>query len=412
MNKKYCRFCGKEIKHNFIDLGLSPLSNSYIKKEMFGCSQRFFPLNVGVCENCFLVQTTGEYDTPEEIFSDYAYFSSFSTSWLKHAKDYVDFVSEKYNLSTKSFVVEIASNDGYLLQYFKEKNIPVLGIEPAHNVANVAEKEKGIPTVSEFFTSNLAHDLVTKKKKADLIIGNNVLAHVPNINDFVEGIKILLSEDGFVTMEFPHLLQLINNNQFDTIYHEHFSYLSFSVVQRVFKAHNLKLFDVQELPTHGCSLRIFACHEDCQSFGISDSVSKMLIKEEKANFNSIEGYLSFDKSAKKVKRDLLSKLISIKESGKTIIGYGAAAKGNTLLNYCGIRQDFLDYVVDKSPYKQDTYLPGSCIPVYSPEKIKETKPDYILILPWNLRNEISKELSYVKEWKCKFIVAIPTIEIF
>lgn len=235
---------------------------------------------------------------------------------------------------------------------------------------------------------------------------------MPNINDFVEGIKILLSQDGFVTMEFPHLLQLINNNQFDTIYHEHFSYLSFSVVQRVFKAHNLKLFDVQELPTHGGSLRIFTCHEDCQSFGISDSVSKMLIKEEKANFNSIEGYLSFDKSAKKVKRDLLSKLISIKESGKTIIGYGAAAKGNTLLNYCGIRQDFLDYVVDKSPYKQDTYLPGSCIPVYSPEKIKETKPDYILILPWNLRNEISKELSYVKEWKCKFIVAIPTIEIF
>lgn len=412
MNKKYCRFCGKEIKHNFIDLGLSPLSNSYIKKEKFGCSQRFFPLNVGVCENCFLVQTTGEYDTPEEIFSDYAYFSSFSSSWLKHAEDYVDFVTEKYNLSTKSFVVEIASNDGYLLQYFKEKNIPVLGIEPAHNVANVAKKEKGIPTVSEFFTSNLAHELVKKKKKADLIIGNNVLAHVPNINDFVEGIKILLSQDGFVTMEFPHLLQLINNNQFDTIYHEHFSYLSFSVVQRVFKAHNLKLFDVQELPTHGGSLRIFTCHEDCQSFGISDSVSKMLIKEEKANFNSIEGYLSFDKSAKKVKRDLLSKLISIKESGKTIIGYGAAAKGNTLLNYCGIRQDFLDYVVDKSPYKQDTYLPGSCIPVYSPEKIKETKPDYILILPWNLRNEISKELSYVKEWKCKFIVAIPTIETF
>ena len=412
MKKKYCRFCGKEIKHNFINLGLSPLSNSYIRKEDYGCSQRFFPLNVGVCENCFLVQTTGEYDTPEEIFSDYSYFSSFSSSWLKHAKDYVEFVSTKFNLSSDSFVVEIASNDGYLLQYFKEKNIPLLGIEPAHNIASIAVNEKGIPTLSEFFTSELAQKLANKNEKADLIIGNNVLAHVPNINDFVEGIRILLKDTGFVTMEFPHLLQLIKNNQFDTIYHEHFSYLSLIAVKRIFEAHHLKIFDVQELSTHGGSLRIFACKENCQNYSINGAVCKVLEDESKCRLNSIDGYLSFDDCAKKVKRDLLSKLISIKNQGKTIIGYGAAAKGNTLLNYCGIRQDFLDYVVDKSPYKQNTYLPGSYIPVFSPQKIKVTKPDYILILPWNLRTEISNELSYVKEWNCKFIVAIPKVEIF
>ena len=411
MKKKYCRFCGKEIKHSFIDLGLSPLSNSYIKKENFGCSQRFFPLNVGVCENCFLVQTTGEYDTPEEIFSDYAYFSSYSSSWLKHAKEYVDFVTDKFKLTKKSFVVEVASNDGYLLQYFKEKNIPILGIEPAHNVAAVAVKERGIPTLSEFFTQDLAKKLATKQK-ADLIIGNNVLAHVPNINDFVSGLRELLSETGFITMEFPHLLELIKNNQFDTIYHEHFSYLSLSVVERIFNKHGLKIFDVQQLNTHGGSLRIFACHDSCSKYEESDSVNIIRNIEKEAQFNTIDGYLSFEQNAIKVKRDLLSALIRIKEDGKSIVAYGAAAKGNTLLNYCGIRQDFIDYAVDKSPYKQDSYLPGSCIPVYAPQKILETKPDYILILPWNLRSEITKELEYVKQWNCKFIVAIPHIEIF
>ncbi|WP_019552558.1 class I SAM-dependent methyltransferase [Propionispira raffinosivorans] len=411
MRKKiFCRFCQHEIKHTFIDLGMSPLSNSYISMDKSEQGQISYPLHVRVCDQCFLVQLE-EFETPSDIFNDYAYFSSFSTSWLKHAKDYVEYMVKNHDINNHSQVVEIASNDGYLLQYFKEVDIPVLGIEPAKNVAEVAKKEKGIPTISEFFGTALAQKLVSEGKKADLLLGNNVLAHVPDINDFVAGMKILLADDGIVTMEFPHLLNLIEKNQFDTIYHEHFSYLSFLTVQQIFAAHGLRLFDVQEWATHGGSLRIFACHANCSRYIVSDNVARILEKEKKAGLDQINTYLTFSESVKKVKYDLLSCLIELKRQNKNIVVYGAAAKGNTLLNYCGIRQEFIDYAVDMNPHKQNTLLPGSCIPVYSPDKIRETKPDYILILPWNLKEEIMQQLHYVKAWGAKFLLPIPEVEI-
>jgi len=411
MEKKiFCRFCHHEIKHTFVDLGMAPLSNSYVKMNSSEHGQMTYPLHVRVCNQCFLVQLE-EFESPSDIFSDYAYFSSFSTSWIKHAKAYTDYMVENYAIGKDSQVIEIASNDGYLLQYFKEKNIPVLGIEPAENVAEVARNEKGIPTISKFFGVPLAKKLVHEGRKANLLLGNNVLAHVPDINDFVEGMKILLAADGVITMEFPHLLNLIEKNQFDTIYHEHFSYLSFLTVQKIFMLHGLRIFDVQEWSTHGGSLRIFACHVDCFNYKTTDYVESITQQEKQAGLDKLHIYTGFSEKVKNVKYDLLACLIELKKANKSIVAYGAAAKGNTLLNYCGIRQDFIDYAVDINPHKQNIMLPGSRIPVYNPEKISQTKPDYILILPWNLKEEIIQQLSYVKEWGAKFILPIPEVEI-
>ena len=409
MEKKCCRFCQTELMETFVDLGMSPLSNSYIPMEASDRGQMTYPLHAYVCPHCFLVQLE-EYETPQDIFSDYAYFSSYSTSWLAHAKAYTEEMMKDFGIDMSSHVVEVASNDGYLLQYFRQAGVPVLGIEPAENVAEVARKERDIPTVSEFFGETLAKRLRDEGKSADLLIGNNVLAHVPDITDFVEGLHVLLADEGFITMEFPHLLRLMEKTQFDTIYHEHFSYLSLLTVQQIFAAHGLRVFHVQELPTHGGSLRIFACHE-ATARETRPSVAALLDAERAAGLDRIETYRAFTEKVRKVKRDLLACLIDLKRQGKTIVGYGAAAKGNTLLNYCGIRQDFLDYVADRSPHKQNTLLPGSRIPVVAPEEIERTRPDYVLILPWNLQEEIVKQLDGIRAWGGKFIVPIPDVQV-
>ena len=368
-----------------------------------------YPLEVYVCDNCFLVQLD-EFESPENIFSDYAYFSSYSDTWLKHAKNYVDKMVGLFNLNTQSSVIEIASNDGYLLQYFVEKGIPVLGIEPARNVAEAAI-EKGIPTEIVFWDTKTAKRLASEGKYADLLLGNNVLAHVPNLNDFVEGLKILLNQQGVITMEFPHLMRLMEETQFDTIYHEHFSYFSFLTVEKVFNAHGLTIFHVEELSTHGGSLRIYACHKEDNTKNISRQVLKLREREIDSGYSNIDYYLAFDDKVKAVKRDLLKFLIQAKEEGKSVAGYGAPAKGNTLLNYCGIRTDFIEYTVDRNPYKQGRYLPGSHIPIQSPDMIKETKPDYVFILPWNIKDEIMEQMSYIREWGGKFVIPIPKVEI-
>jgi 2-polyprenyl-3-methyl-5-hydroxy-6-metoxy-1,4-benzoquinol methylase len=406
---KSCRFCNTHLKHTFVDLGMSPLSNAFISQEKLDRAEKFYPLHAYVCNNCFLVQLES-FESPEEIFSDYVYFSSYSDSWLLHSKNYVELVTERFKLNQQSLVIEIASNDGYLLQYFKEKQISVLGIEPAENVALVAE-EKGIPSLVKFFGVRTAKELVSEGKQADLLLGNNVLAHVPDINDFVAGMKIILKPDGILTMEFPHLLQLIEKNQFDTIYHEHFSYLSFLTVERVFAHHGLTLFDVEEIPTHGGSLRIYGKHQEEDKLAISDRVTKLKEKEIKAGLDKIETYLAFDRKTKAIKRQLLSFLIEAQEKGKTVVGYGAPAKGNTLLNYCGIRTDLLDYTVDRSPHKQGLFLPGTHIPIYDPDKIRETKPDYVLILPWNLKNEVIEQMADIQKWGGKFVVPIPEVTV-
>lgn len=409
MQKVKCRFCGQELKDTFVNLGLSPLSNSYVKKDALNKGEYFFPLHVRVCQNCFLVQLE-EYESPADIFTDYAYFSSYSDLWLAHAKKYVEMVTKRFSLTENSQVVEIASNDGYLLQYFLEKNIPVLGIEPAKNVAKVAIA-KGIHTISEFFGATLAEKLVTEKGRADLLLGNNVLAHVPDLNDFVAGLNILLNDDGVITMEFPHLLNLIAENQFDTIYHEHFSYLSLLTVQKVFATHGLRIFAVQELNTHGGSLRIFACKESCLKHQQEESVGQLLVKEIAFGLDKIDTYLDFSEKVKKVKYDLLQLLVELKNQGKTIVAYGAPAKGNTLLNYCGVKNEFLDYTVDRSPHKQGLFLPGTQIPILDPAEILQTKPDYVLILPWNLKEEIMSQLEYIRQWEAKFILPIPKVEV-
>ena len=410
MNSCYCRFCGEILSHTFVDLGMSPLCESYVKPEQLNQMEPFYPLHVYVCSSCFLVQLQ-EYVSPDEIFSDYAYFSSYSDTWLQHAKDYTEKMVELFKLHETSQVVEIASNDGYLLQYFAQKQVPVLGIEPAANVAEVAIK-KGIPTVVKFFGQKTAHELVEKGKRADLLVGNNVLAHVPDINDFVSGMKIFLSPEGVITMEFPHLMRLMSGNQFDTIYHEHFSYLSLLTVEKVFARHGLTIFDVEELSTHGGSLRIYACHSSDTSKPTSQQLKELRSREEIAGFNNLSHYFSFAEKVKETKFKLLDFLITAKRQGKSIAGYGAPGKGNTLLNYCGIRCDFIDYTVDRNPYKQGQLLPGTHIPIFHPDKIKETKPDYILILPWNLKDEIMKQMSYVRDWSGQFVVPIPSVEIY
>ncbi|MEW5895447.1 MAG: class I SAM-dependent methyltransferase [Candidatus Omnitrophota bacterium] len=404
-----CRFCNEEVSKLFVSLGSSPLANSYLTKERLDRTEPFYPLEAYVCDKCFLVQLF-EFETAENIFSDYAYFSSYSDTWLKHSKAYVEKMMREFGINQKSFVVEIASNDGYLLQYFIQKDVPVLGIEPARNVAQIA-RERGIPTEAVFFGTKEAERLRREGKCADLVLGNNVLAHVPDLNDFVEGMKIILKPKGIITMEFPHLLRLMENNQFDTIYQEHFSYFSFLTVEKVFLAHGLVLFDVEELPTHGGSIRIFARHQSDTAKAVSDRVREMEERERVMGFLDINHYLKFDEKVRQIKRDLLLFLIQAKQEGKVIVGYGAAAKGNTLLNYCGIRKDFLEYVMDKNPYKQGRYLPGSRILIEKPEKILETKPDYVLILPWNIKREITEQLSFIRSWGGKFIVPIPRLEV-
>ena len=409
MNLRECRFCGATLEHTFVDLGMSPLSNAYLRFEQLNQMEPFYPLHARVCDQCFLVQLE-QFEHPENIFSDYAYFSSYSESWLNHARSYVERTIERFHLGAESLVVEIASNDGYLLQYFQQKNIPVLGVEPARNVAEVARK-KSIPTLVKFFGIDTAHELQTTGRQADLIVANNVLAHVPNLKDFVSGLKLALKPRGIITVEFPHLLRLIQENQFDTIYHEHFSYISFCVAEEIFRKHGLTVFDVEELQTHGGSLRLYVCHEGESFEPAQPSVTKLRGKEIAAGLQDLQTYFGFGERVRETKRALLDLLIRVKREGKSIAGYGAPAKGNTLLNYCGIGSDFLDYTVDASPHKQNHFLPGTHIPIYSPEKIQLTKPDYILILPWNLRDEIIRQLTGVRRWGGRFIIPIPAAEV-
>jgi hypothetical protein len=405
-----CRFCGSVLQHTFADLGMSPLANAYVEPYQLNQMEPFYPLHAYVCENCFLVQLEA-FESPENIFGDYAYFSSYSDTFLRHCKAYTDMIVARFGLDGRSQVVEVASNDGYLLQYFIEKEIPVLGIEPAANVAEVAV-QKGIPTLVKFFGRETARELVSDGRCANLLVGNNVLAHVPDLNDFVGGMKILLEAGGVITMEFHHVMRLMAENQFDTIYHEHFSYFSFTTVREVFAAHGLALFDVEELPIHGGSLRIYACHEDDTSKIASQRVTDLLAKEEAAGLTGLECYLSFAERVKEMKRKLLAFLVTAKEEGKTIAAYGAAAKGNTFLNYCGIGLDFVDYIVDRNPHKQGLFLPGTHIPIHHPDKIKETRPDYVLILPWNLKDEIMGQMAHIREWGGQFVLLIPQVKVF
>lgn len=386
----HCRFCEECLEHTFIDLGMSPLANSYLGTDKQNRMEPFYPLHVYVCGRCLLVQLE-EFEKASDIFSDYAYFSSYSDSWLQHAQRYVEMITARCALGPHSQVIEIASNDGYLLQYFQEKHVPILGIEPAANIAKVASK-KGIPTVVQFFNVETARELVAQGKQADLLLGNNVLAHVPGLNDFVAGIKIVLKPHGIVTMEFPYLLRLMEEKQFDTIYHEHFSYFSFRTVENIFAKHRLTLFDVEELPTHGGSLRIYGRHTEDTSLAVSSHVYDLKRKEEAEGFTELNRYLSFAEKVKETKYQLLEFLISAKRQGKCIVSYGAPAKGNTLLNFCGVGKDFIDYTVDRSPEKQGCLLPGTHIPIFHPDKIKETQPDYVLILPWNIKDEIMSQI--------------------
>ncbi|MGB6994673.1 MAG: class I SAM-dependent methyltransferase, partial [Thermoanaerobaculia bacterium] len=382
---------------------------SYVEPEALQRREPFFPLHVWVCEHCLLVQLP-EIESPEAIFSDYAYFSSYSTSWLRHAESYVAAMVERFGFDQESQVVEIASNDGYLLHYFQQRGIPVLGIEPAGNVAQAAQ-ERGIRTLVKFFNTKTAKELVAEGLQADLLLGNNVLAHVPGLNDFVEGLKIALKPGGVVTMEFPHLMRLMVENQFDTIYHEHFSYFSFRTVLDVFTVRGLTLFDVEELSTHGGSIRIYARHTEDESKPVEPRVTELLGRERAAGFDDLDHYLSFGEQVKETKRKLLSFLVRLKNEGKSIAGYGAPAKGNTLLNYCGVGTDFIDYTVDRSPHKQGRYLPGTRIPIYAPEHISETRPDYVLILPWNLKEEIIEQVTDLSSWGGQFFVAIPEVTV-
>jgi SAM-dependent methyltransferase len=404
-----CRSCDAEVRESFADLGMSPLANSYVPVAKANAMEPFYPLHAQVCTACWLVQLQ-EYAAATNIFDDYAYFSSFSDSWLAHARRYTEAMIERFKLGPSSRVVEIASNDGYLLQYFQQAGVPVLGIEPSGNVAKAAI-DKGVPTRIEFFGTTAARRLAAEGHLADLLLGNNVLAHVPDLNDFVAGMKIALAPQGIITMEFPHLEKLVAQCQFDTIYHEHFSYFSFCAVERVFARHGLTLFDVEELPTHGGSLRIYARHADASARPVTAAISALRQREQSAGYERIDLYRAFAQRVCEAKRDLLAFIIRAKREGKSIVAYGAAAKGNTLLNYCGIGTDMIDYVVDRSPYKQGRLLPGTRIPIHPPEHIGETRPDYVLILPWNLREEISQQMAHINHWGGRFVVPIPQVEV-
>jgi SAM-dependent methyltransferase len=406
MSQTTCRFCGAPVEAVFADLGMSPLANSYLPPESANSMEPFYPLRALVCGECFLVQLE-EFETPERIFSDYAYFSSYSSSWIDHARRYSEQMTERLGLGEQSHVVEIASNDGYLLQFFHERQIPVLGIEPAANVAKVA-LQKGIPTLVEFFGVQTASSLAGESS-ADLLLGNNVLAHVPDLNDFVAGMRILLAPDGVITMEFPHLMRLMEENQWDTIYHEHFSYFSFLTVSRVFEAHGLRLFDVEELPTHGGSLRIYGAHAEDRTKEETSAARELREREREAGLESLDTYLGYGRRVERDKRQILSFLIDLKERGLSIAGYGAPAKGNTLLNYCGVGRDFIDFTCDLNPHKQGHFLPGSHIPIRSPDALREQRPDVVLILPWNLKDEIVAQLDFIREWGGRFAARTPEL---
>jgi 2-polyprenyl-3-methyl-5-hydroxy-6-metoxy-1,4-benzoquinol methylase len=405
-----CRLCASGLSASFADLGMTPPSNAFLKAGELHQMERFYPLHAWVCGKCFLVQLE-KFESPEEIFGDeYAYFSSYSDAWLKHSRDYVEMMVKRFGVDRAHFVMELASNDGYLLQYFVERGVPVLGIEPAANVAAVAER-KGVPSLVKFFGTATARELAAAGKRPTLLIGNNVLAHVPDLNDFVEGMRLVLAPAGIITMEFPHLLRLIEENQFDTIYHEHFSYFSFFVAEAVFAAHGLTVFDVEEVPTHGGSLRIFARHAGHATLRLTERVAELKGREERAGLRRLSTYASFAEQVKKTKRSLLRFLIDAHDAGKRVVGYGAPAKGNTLLNYCGVRTDLLEYTVDRSPHKQGLFLPGTHIPIHAPEKIDETRPDYVLVLPWNLKDEIAATLSGVRQWGGRLVVPIPSTRV-
>jgi SAM-dependent methyltransferase len=402
---KPCRFCGSALSHTFVDLGMSPLCETYPALKDLNRGETYYPLHTYVCDKCFLVQLD-EYTSPESIFGDYAYFSSYSDSWLRHAENYCLNMQSRFGLNQDSFVVEVASNDGYLLQYFVQHSIPVLGIEPAANVARVAA-EKGVPTLVKFFGTELARELVDKGQSADLVLGNNVLAQVPDLNDFVEGLKVMLKPEGVLTLEFPHLLKLIEHNEFDTIYHEHFSYFSLLTTVSIMKAHGLRVFDVEELQSHGGSLRVFASRAEARTHPVRGNVARVIEDEVRAGLDGLDSYKTFTEQVKSTKLALLEFLIKAAREGKTVAGYGAPGKSATLLHYCGIGKDLIEYTVDRSPYKQGRFLPGTHIPIYHPDRIRETKPDYVLILPWNLQSEIMKQLHYIREWGGQFVLPIP-----
>ncbi|WP_245675819.1 class I SAM-dependent methyltransferase [Halofilum ochraceum] len=401
----HCRFCGERLEHTFVDLGLSPLCQTHIEPQALHRMEPFYPLHARVCGGCWLVQLE-EFVAPDEIFSDYAYFSSYSDSWIEHARRYVDAMTERFGIGQRSLVVEIASNDGYLLQHFVHDGVPVHGIEPAANVARVAV-DKRVPTTVAFFGVETARAFARDHGRPQLLLGNNVLAHVPDINDFVAGMRELLAPEGVITMEFPHLLQLMKNNQYDTIYHEHFSYLSLTTVERIFAAHELVLFDVEELPTHGGSLRIYARHREDVGRPVGNRVDALRERERAFGLTDMVTYTGFGEKVHETKRRLLSFLIDAKSNGKRIVGYGAPGKGNTLLNYCGIRTDFLDFTVDRSPHKQGRYTPGTRIPILDPSAIREARPDYVLILPWNLEEEVRRQTAFIREWGGQWVVPIP-----
>ncbi|KAA0236494.1 MAG: hypothetical protein JJLCMIEE_00286 [Acidimicrobiales bacterium] len=405
-----CRFCGTELTTDFVDLGMSPLCESFLSGDQLNQMEPFYPLRVWVCGECFLVQLQ-EYVSPSDIFSEYAYFSSYSDAWLQHAQRYAETMIERLGLEAGDLVVEVASNDGYLLQYFKEAGIPVLGVEPALNVARVAG-DKGIDTITEFFDRELARKLRDDGVEASLLAGNNVLAQVPDVNSFVDGLRILLAPRGVVTIEFPHLQRLVEGNQFDTIYHEHFSYFSFLTAERIFAAHDLRIFDVEELWTHGGSLRIYACHAADESHPSTGKVADLHERELALGYEDLSTYERFKVQVEQTKRRLLEFLIGLHDRGETVAGYGAPGKGNTLLNYCGIRTDLLPFTVDRNPYKHGRYCPGTHIPIYPPERLLQARPDYVLILPWNLRDEIAGQLESVRDWGGRFVVPIPEVEVF
>ena len=405
-----CRFCAAPLRQTFVDLGMSPLCESYVAPEHLSSMEAFYPLHAKVCERCLLVQLES-FVAAKDIFGEYAYFSSYSDSWVEHARRFVAAAIERFRLDATSFVVEVASNDGYLLRHVVARGIPALGIEPAANVAKAAQ-DLGIETIVEFFGRETAVKLVAeRRRRADLVVANNVMAHVPDLNDFVAGFEILLADDGVVTIEVPHLLRLIADNQFDTIYHEHFQYFSCLTAQRVLAHHGLEIFDVEELPTHGGSLRLYAHRKATGSRRVRRRVRELLERERALGFDTIETHLAFTASVEQTKWSLLEFLIALRREGKRIAGYGAPGKGNTLLNYCGIRTDLLDYTVDRNPYKQGTFLPGTHIPILSPDVLEQDRPDYILILPWNLKQEIMEQLHYARAWNARFVVPIPRVEV-
>ncbi len=405
-----CRFCGATLAHTLVDLGMSPLCESYVPADRLMRMEPFYPLHVYICDQCFLAQLE-QFVSAAEIFTEYAYFSSYADSWVEHARRYTEMITRRLGLDRGSLVVEIASNDGYLLQHFVRSGIPAVGIEPARNVAQVAI-ERGVPTIVDFFGVATARELVADGKQADLLLGNNVLAQVPDLNDFVAGMKIALKPQGVLTMEFPHLLRLMRENQFDTIYHEHFSYFSFMTAEKIFARHGLTLFDVEELPTHGGSLRIYGRHTEDGSRPPSERVIQMRLMEEAAGLHGLTAYSAFGEQVKETKRKILSFLIEARRAGKTVVGYGAPGKGNTLLNYCGIRTDFIDFTVDRNTFKQGKFLPGTRIPIHPPDMIRAARPDYLFILPWNFKEEIIEQNAFIRQWGGRFVVPIPTLTVY